>query len=229
MGEGISGESIQQDIVNILKTSSGERVDIAYAVYNRIMLADSNKSEVFKFFIEISEDIESSDENHIERIFSEEEKYQYSRDYGKIIDGALEALLKKNYAKRKFYDELWKFIEENPLLDSEKLRAFALYYIWIDFRVPYYELEEGIKMSNDEYSELLGGMMNEIRKARFILRIPTEQKTERASRLVKMLDEIKEERKKAVFMAQILKLSDRSDMILAQLAEGKKRFVVEEK
>lgn len=84
-------------------------------------------------------------------------------------------------------------------------------------------------MSNDEYSELLGGMMNEIRKARFILRIPTEQKTERASRLVKMLDEIKEERKKAVFMAQILKLSDRSDMILAQLAEGKKRFVVEEK
>ena len=65
------------------------------------------------FFIETSEDLDSSEEQRIEKVFSEEEKYQYARDYGKIIDGTLEALLKKHYEKEKFYHELWKFIEEN--------------------------------------------------------------------------------------------------------------------
>ena len=226
MGQEI--KKIQQNILNILETSSGNRADIAYAIYEQIIVDDDKKIESFIFFLENSEDIESSDEKHIQRIFSEEEKYQYIRDYGKIIDGTLEALLKKNYSKEKFYIELWKFIEDNPLLDNKKLKAFALYYIWIDIRIPYYELEEGVKMSNEVYSNIRQKMMNEIKKARFIINCPTEQKTERASRLIKMLEEMAGEKEKAVFMAQILKLSDKSDMILSQLANSKERLIIEE-
>lgn len=221
MGE-FSSKNCKSIIMNILKTSSGERIDIAYAIYNQIMLADSDRIECFIYFLENSENVESSDEKHIERVFSEEEKYQYANDYGKIIDGTLEALLKKNYVKEKFYSELWKFIEENPLLDTEKIKAFTLFYIWIDARIPYYELDEGIKMSNDEYANIRQNMIEDIKKARFIIYSPSKQKTETASRLVKMLDDIKDDKGKAVFMAQIMTLSDRSDMIMARLASIQK-------
>ncbi len=220
MGEKLKCDNIQQNILTILQTASGSRVDIAYAIYNQIVCSGNRKAENLAFFLEHSENVESSNETHIEKVYSEEDKYQYIKDYGKVIDGTLEALIKKNYEKEKFYDELWLFIEENPLLDSEKLKAFALYYIWIDARVPYFKLDAGIKMPNDEYIKIRKNMLNDIKKARFILNCPTAQKTERASRLVKMLDNLSEEKEKAVFMAQILKLADRSEMLLSQLANN---------
>ncbi len=38
------------------------------------------------FFIETSEDLDTSEEKRIEKIFSEEEKYKYASDYGKFIE-----------------------------------------------------------------------------------------------------------------------------------------------
>lgn len=211
-------DRIQLLITELLQTSSGDQTDLAYAVYELIEQSEHFKPELFMFFIETSEDLDTSEEKRIEKIFSEEEKYQYARDYGKIIDGTLEALLKKQYEKEKFYQELWNFIEENPLLDTKKLKAFALFYIWVDIRLPYYVLDDGIKMSDDDYQDICQKLSEDIKKARFILHVPTEQKTERASRIVKLLESLQDDKEKAVLMAHILKLSDHSDMILNRLA-----------
>ncbi len=211
-------DRIQLLITELLQTSSGDQTDLAYAVYELIEQSEHFKPELFMFFIETSEDLDTSEEKRIEKIFSEEEKYQYARDYGKIIDGTLEALLKKHYEKEKFYQELWNFIEENPLLDTKKLKAFALFYIWVDIRLPYYVLDDGIKMSDDDYQDICQKLSEDIKKARFILHVPTEQKTERASRIVKLLESLQDDKEKAVLMAHILKLSDHSDMILNRLA-----------
>lgn len=73
-------------ITDLPETSAGDRADIAYAVYERIEQSEHLRPELLMFFIEASEDIDSSKETHIEKIFSEEEKYQYARDYGRIID-----------------------------------------------------------------------------------------------------------------------------------------------
>ena len=211
-------DRIQLLITELLQTSSGDQTDLAYAVYELIEQSEHFKPELFMFFIETSEDLDTSEEKRIEKIFSEEEKYQYARDYGKIIDGTLESLLKKHYEKEKFYQELWNFIEENPLLDTKKLKAFALFYIWVDIRLPYYVLDDGIKMSDDDYQDICQKLSEDIKKARFILHVPTEQKTERASRIVKLLESLQDDKEKAVLMAHILKLSDHSDMILNRLA-----------
>ncbi len=211
-------ERIQLRIKELLQTSSGDQTDLSYAVYELIEQSEHLKPELFMFFIETSEDLDSSEEQRIEKIFSEEEKYQYARDYGKIIDGTLEALLKKQYEKEKFYHELWKFIEENPLLDTKKLKAFALFYIWVDIRLPYYVLDDGIKMSDDDYQNVCQKLSEDIKKARFILHVPTEQKTERASRIVKLLENLQDDKEKAVLMSQILKLNNHSAMILNRLA-----------
>ena len=103
----------------------------------------------------------------------------------------------------------WDFIENGTILSEKKEKAFALYYIWIDVRIPYFELPPGLKMENEVYQDMLDKLKPMIRKARFILFTPTDQKTERASRILKVLDELEDESEKAVLMAQVLGMIDR--------------------
>ena len=64
-------------------------------------------------------------------------------------------------------------------------------------------------MENEVYQDMLDKLKPMIRKARFILFTPTDQKTERASRILKVLDELGDESEKAVLMAQVLGMIDR--------------------
>lgn len=206
-----------------MRKADGELQDISYAVYNIIKKSDvKNQASLLQFFIERSEDIESNEEMHIEKIYSEEEKYQYRIEYGKMIDGTLESLIQKGYSCEKFYSDLWKFIENSPVLSDDKARAFAVYYIWIDVRVPYFELDDGIKMSNEDYSTISDKLSNKIKKARFILTAPANQRTERASRLLDILEGLNDNKEKTVFLSQIISLCEHSNDILKQLlAEGR--------
>ena len=168
-------------------------------------------------FFEISEEIESNNKKHAEKVFSEEEKYQLTLTYGKMIDGALEALLRRGLSKADFYGELWSFINESKMLSDKKLKAFTLYYLWIDVRLPYFELEDGIKMSNEDFIDISKNLTEEIKRIRFILNTPTDQKTERASRLVNMIENLVSQEEKTVLMAHILRLNDKSDIIFSRM------------
>ena len=156
-----------------------------------------------------SEDIQFAQTGSSEEIYSDADKYEYAVAYGKMIDGALEALLRENLFCHEFYVKLWEFIEQNTLLIEKKQKAFALYYIWIDARIPYFELEQGIKMDNEVYREKIERIDPLIKKARFILYAPMSQKTERASLILKLLDELHDEEGKAVLMAQVIGMIDR--------------------
>lgn len=76
-----------------------------------------------------SEDIQFAQTGSSEEIYSDTDKYEYAVSYGKMIDGALEALLRENLSCHEFYVKLWEFIEQNTLLIEKKQKAFALYYI----------------------------------------------------------------------------------------------------
>lgn len=210
-------ETIKQSIIEILKNYSGSKEDIAYLIYNNAIINSGNEPLAMALFFEISEEIESNNKKHAEKVFSEEEKYQLTLTYGKMIDGALEALLRRGLSKADFYGELWSFINESKMLSDKKLKAFTLYYLWIDVRLPYFELEEGIKMSNEDFIDISKNLTEEIKRIRFILNTPTDQKTERASRLVNMIENLVSQEEKTVLMAHILRLNDKSDIIFSRM------------
>lgn len=199
-------EDARKGIDEILKTMTGDKINICYQIYQEIIQHQGNEPELLCYFFENSEQIESDGSNWAENIIENEKKYEYIDEYGQVIDGILECLLKKNYQKEVFYKKLWEAISENPLLDSINIQVFAIYYIWIDVRIPYFELDPGIKMSGDEYREIRRKIIKKIQKARFILSVPVEQKTERASRLAALVDSLESEKERAVLMAQILLL-----------------------
>lgn len=220
-------EQVKQNIMEVLEKFSGDKLDLSYMIYKEIASVREEGASLLKYFFEESEMVESSEERNAERIFSEEEKSKYKELYRKIIDGALEALLVKNLSDDEFYKELWKFIDETSILADEKLKSFALYYLWIDVRIPYFKLEPGIRMANEEYVTICKKIIEQIKRVRFVLNVTTEQRTERASRLVSMLDRLEDDREKAVLMSQILRMNDRSDIILSKLRREKKLEEIE--
>lgn len=214
-------EKAKREISELLKTASGEKIDICYEVYNKIVSYPGNEPDLLCFFMEESEQIDSNEKRPVEVIFSEEEKHEYMNNYGETIDDILEILIKKDLKENLFYKELWNSINTN-IFDSSKLRAFAVYFIWIDMRMPYFKLEDGIHMSGQEYREIRKSIMKDIQRARFIMSVPMNQKTERASRLVHILDSIKDDKTKAVLMTQILLLYGQTYIINEIIKEGGK-------
>lgn len=214
-------EQASDRLKEIISTAKGSLLDLAYYIYKVIISVPGKEPDLLRVVFEECDQIESSEEEPLQKIFTEDEKEQYRDTYGKSVDGMLDALLKKGLSKEAFYQELWKSIQDNPMLEGEKEKAFAFFYIWIDVKVPYFELEPGLRMSNEEYKEIKKEIMEEIKRARFILSVPTKQKTERASRLVWMLENMEDERKKAVLMAQILNIYRQlcGSELLSKLAE----------
>lgn len=204
----IVSSEIKIRINDILRNYTGAKENIAYCIFEEISSQSGHESEALEYFYECAEDIISEGGTQIKEIFTNEDKIHFALTYGKLIDGALEALLQKNCSCTEFYAELWDFIEHNTILTEKKQKAFALYYIWIDARIPYYQLDAGIRMDNIVYKTLIEKLKFTIKKARFILYTPTEQRTERASRLLKLLDEVEGEDEKAVLMAQILAMTE---------------------
>lgn len=88
----------------------------------------------------------------------------------------------------------------------------------MDGRIPYFKLENGIKMSNDEFREISIQREKEIKKAIFILNSDFSQKTERCSLINKILDASESEEEKAVILAQVLNAMERK--ILSMLFDS---------
>lgn len=199
---------IKKNIDYIMKNLSGKRENIVYRIYEELAAAYEEAPAALRYFCEYA--VNNTDTSHAqkrettEEIFGSDEKAYFIMAYGKLIDGALEALLQKNTSYEKFYVELWDFIEHNTILKEKKQKAFALYYIWIDARIPYFKLDEGLRMDNDRFKELAEKLLPVLMKARFILLTPTEQRTQIASRILKLLDNAAGEEEKAVVMAYIL-------------------------
>ena len=91
--------------------------------------------------------------------------------------GILNSALNKNCSEDAFYELLWNSIaNHNPLLPGEDDVIYAIYLIWQDGRIPYFQLEEGLKMTNERFAEVIRKNKSLIKKANFIIRSSLEQK-----------------------------------------------------
>ena len=140
-----------------------------------------------------------------ETIISEETAKILHRQYSEVVDALFEQVLDQNLPEDQFYSKIWKMISESPSFEDNNAKAFALYYIWIDARIPYFQLENGLAMSNNEFRELSESLISSIQKARFIMHTSLfKQRTSRASVLLNLLDNFSDEKERAVLMAHII-------------------------
>lgn len=205
---------------------SGSRFEICYDIYTGLM---SNKEEdriellsyaCNHFGITDSDGSFSPCGSGI----SQNEVSDLRDEYGQTVDTLLDALLQKairvNMPTDLFYKDVWNLIIQNPIFGTEHEKAFALYYILIDTRIPYYPIRPGMEMNNSEFKTIIRECEEAIQKAKFVLAVDFPQKTMEASNLVDIILSQDDYKKQVVVMSKIvLELRDRNKRLLNDILD----------
>ena len=93
----------------------------------------------------------------------------------------LKKAYQNGYSAQEFYRSLWIGICNSGIITTLIERAFAMYYIAIDKKIPYFYLKSGVLMSNEEFRACMKKNEENLQKIRFILASEYSQKTEEAS------------------------------------------------
>ncbi len=113
-------------------------------------------------------------------------------------------LIKEHVAVDEFYHALRNKIFDNSLFENSSTRAAFLLILWTDIRIPYYQLDEGCVMDEDEYSRILEKINPEIKKGMFILNVNFQYKTQRSSFLLEIADKLSNQSEKTVFWSMVI-------------------------
>lgn len=204
MGAELNSE-LEIFLSKVRNKTRNDKLNICASVYKKIAQNPSVSAELLKFFYENADRITSSEQETVEVVISEETSKVLHKQYAEVVDALFEQILAKNLPEDQFYSKIWEMISGSPSFEDDNAKAFALYYIWIDVRIPYFQLENGLTMSDVEFRELSESLLLSIQKARFIMRTTMyKQRTSRASVLLNLLDSFSDEREKVVLMAHII-------------------------
>ncbi len=155
--------------------------------------------------MENADEIVSTEAEEIEKIFTKSDIQHLKKKCGSLIEGVLENLLLENAPEQEFYNRLWlDGIYNNPLLQNDKEKEYALYRIWQDRRIPYFQLDEGMTMSNEKFTEYCNKNKHLIKKAFFIINSTFSQRSQQGDLLLRVMSECETIEDKVVVMAQIL-------------------------
>ena len=180
--------SLRQQIDTILTLAKGEQVNVCYAILKIIERAPAdNQAEVLRHAAESFGSSESSEEIPIDAYITKDELEKLNERYAKLVNDMLAVLLDENPGEDEFYVQLWALVR-NPILRDEKARAFALFWLLIDKRLPYFHLLEGMRMANEDYGVANRRLRTARAKIRFILAREFDQKTQQADLVLKVID-----------------------------------------
>lgn len=119
-----------------------------------------------------------------------------------------------------FYKSLWDKLDDPSLYPDLSTKAVFLQTLWMDSRIPYFQLGEGCSMENDEFKEIVQRIRPTIEKGFFILDASLKYKTERASLLMETADELTSKEERTVFWAVLISnLQQRSRVLTEKLKE----------
>lgn len=182
----------KETIDELLKMYSGRTIDLCYVILDGIKEYDFEEQvDIVCYFCEKFNTIDSEENIEIPTHISDVKLEDLKELYGKYVDELLGVTLKKAYINEmdnfSFYQMLWGNIVKADMFGKIEEKAFALYYIVIDRRIPYYLLKKGMRMDRDAFEKYRNKNSDIIKKMGFILFNSFNQKTEEASII---LDEI---------------------------------------
>lgn len=195
---------IQKELLKVAKAHNDTLWNTCTEIWRFILLQEQDvQGNYFSTFLSqiYQEDIGITD---YQQFSSEEVLSRISDDIDQLGNRIVENLVQQKMTEEAFYENLWGKICDSALLSDQTAQIAFLARLWLDPRIPYYQVEEGCTMENDEFIRIRQKIWPTLKKAYFILSIPIPQKTQRASLLMKLSNEIGDEREQAVFWASVI-------------------------
>ena len=146
-----------------------------------------------------------------EKLTLSNEQYKVFLDVSKTAERILQNLINANITESEFYEKLWIKFNDKDLFTSSDDRIALLLSLWLDVRIPYFQLHEGCSMEDDEYRKYIDEISLELKKASFIVYKNMKQKTQRVSLLMELAESISDKNKRTVFWSYVISLISKKE------------------
>lgn len=198
----------RQKVDDILQNAQGHPLDIYNTLFQEYIRTSDEPEAVFAYILQKSNMQVGFADGTAANLMPDEEIQKIRYCYGSLLHEVVSVLARENQPEDVFYSRLYQHIFGSDLFPAdEKLKAVFLWMLADDMpEIPYFEAKELLKMSNEDYQELLDEMMPQIGKAIHMLNRNFGSKTEEASQLCRIADSIGDKNKQIVYWAAILNL-----------------------
>jgi len=163
---------------------------------------------------ETGEVLDPNEEVHAgetEIVVHEDEMSSCVAHYLDLVRGLIGALTVLGLTEKEYYKELWDALCYLLKNCNQVEKGACLHMVFSDNRTPYYPIECGLRMTNQQYEETIEQIHPLLRKMLFVLNLKNVQKTETASQLLGLLDEATTKEEKTVFLSQMLEVYSREN------------------
>lgn len=177
----------QKGIFTFLQNADGDVFDKCDILFRMISAVEpEEQSALFQYVCEVFGTIKSYEKEPVPISEYNSQKDRLEEQYGTIVNSLIKTYCQQNDDENVFYHTLWSLINESLLFNTESKKIFALYFILIDKRIPYFKIDDCLlySMSNDRFAELLQKTAQSGQRIRFILKSDFSQKSERAAVLL---------------------------------------------
>ena len=188
-----------------LATADSSILNIAAQYYHTFLKEETNtKTAVELLKLIASWDFQTDASKKINVLMNDDEYINLINENADLINKAIDGLINKKVETDVFYQEIWKYINENIALPeaSDKFKAYmSLIY---NPKTPYFKLPDTINISEEEYKTLIKQNLESLKKFIFINSLDYEKRTDAAYQILKLIDNCDSEKSKTVLISSIL-------------------------
>lgn len=148
-------------------------------------------------------------------VITKMEERELMERYGSYVDQKIEELIEDNLEEHEFYDKLADFIVSDDMLRDGAAGAIAIFDCVIDKRFPYHRVDvsKALTMDQERYLEIIKIIGdNELDQIDSTLNYDFEQKTERASVVLSLIEARENYEERVVMMSRVLTHFEREMM-----------------
>lgn len=191
-------------IQEFIKKCGGNPWDVCTYFYS-YYIKDKDNGEALDNLIIFLNSEESSDDSIVIEEFHPKEQYESAlNEVFKFMNNVVNNLVTANPDEREFYLSLLEKINDDTIFETDIKKSLAIMSLKASVKIPYYKLDEGLKLGEDDYRKLIDDNLTAVRKSLFIVNSGLEQNTEVASLLLSLIKEQKSDKVKAVILANVL-------------------------
>lgn len=191
-------------IQEFIKKCGGNPWDVCTYFYS-YYIKDKDNGEALDNLIAFLNSEENSDDSIVIEEFHPKEQYESAlNEVFKFMGNVVNNLVTANPDEREFYLSLLEKINDDTIFETDIKKSLAIMSLKASVKIPYYKLDEGLKLGEDDYRKLIDDNLTAVRKSLFIVNSGLEQNTEVASLLLNLIKEQKSDKVKAVILANVL-------------------------
>lgn len=138
----------------------------------------------------------------------------------RLVNNLISNQIEKRVTEETFYAELWKRLWDDIVLPTHEDRMIFFQILWLDTRIPYFQIDKGLILSEDDFQKVVEKIRPALQKGEFILNANVKYKSQRGSLLLEIADSLDKDVERSVFWGMMIgNLREQIKALLSALSD----------